>query len=174
MTATDQVEEAVLLARIAAGDEASFLALYEMHGPTIARLAWGSARDRDGVHELVQDTFVTLWQKADSISLAGSSVLPWLLVTCRNLSRNRSRKESHRLKTVPLDESLDAQSGDSSQLRWIQTAIDSLPQRDRQICELCLIQGHSYASAARTLGITTTTVGKRLQRARERLKKELS
>lgn len=173
MTSTNQANDSLLLSQVASGDEQAFMSLYRAHGPSVVRLAWGVAPTRDAVHEIVQDTFVTMWQKAESITLVGPSVLPWLLVTCRNHARNRARKDARWASTVALDENLpDRGLADMPELRWVHEAIAAMPELDRLVCELCLIDGHSYASAGRSLGMTSSAVGKRLQRARSALRKE--
>jgi len=174
MTSTDQADDSLLLDQVAAGNERAFAALYREHGPSVVRLAWGTAPNRDVVQEIVQDTFVTMWQKAGTISLIGGSVLPWLLVTCRNHARNRARKDARWSSTVALSEDLpDPGSRTFPELRWVYDAIAAMPEIDRRVCELCLFEGHSYESAARELNTTSGAVGKRLQRARAVLRKEL-
>lgn len=174
MTPTDQANDSLLLTQVAAGDERAFMWLYREHGPSVVRLAWAVAPSRDAVQELVQDTFMTMWQKAGTISLIGPSALPWLLVTCRNHARNRARKDARWASNIVLNEDLpDPTSQFSIELRWVHEAIAALPELDRRICDLCLIQGHSYESAGRALGLTPSAVGKRIQRARTVLRREL-
>ncbi|MDY1005881.1 sigma-70 family RNA polymerase sigma factor [Curtobacterium sp. CFBP9011] len=53
----------------------------------------------------------------------------------------------------------------------IRDEIDTLPPLDRRICELCLIEGHSYTEAATMLGLSVGAVTQRVSRSRARLKK---
>ncbi|WP_372435512.1 hypothetical protein [Subtercola frigoramans] len=54
------------------------------------------------VEELVQDTFFTVWLKSSTIILPNTSLLPWLLVTCRNHGLNlRRRHDKHRTDELP-------------------------------------------------------------------------
>ncbi len=53
----------------------------------------------------------------------------------------------------------------------IRDEIDTLPPLDRRICELCLIEGHSYTEAATMLGLSVGAVTQRVSCSRARLKK---
>jgi RNA polymerase sigma factor (sigma-70 family) len=52
----------------------------------------------------------------------------------------------------------------------VQTAIEALPESDREVIQLVDIQGLSYEAAAGRLGILRNNLGVRLSRARERLR----
>ena len=137
----------------------------------MVRYAWAVSPSRDAVHELVQDTFMTLWLKGASLELAGTSLLPWLLVTCRNHALNRRRKDARWAAMAELDENLvDNRHAAADQLKWIIQEIERLPEPDRLVIDLCLLQGFTYAEAAEQIGSTPAAVGTRLQRARAMLK----
>lgn len=175
MEQTKVASDADALRGVAQGSEVSFSVLYNRHGPAVVKMAWAYVPERGIVEEIVQDTFLTLWQRADSISLAGSSVLPWLLVTCRNHCRNRRRKDARWASVILQDASrFDAPVEDSTVLRWVQESIDQLPVLDREVCQLCLVDGHTYASAAAVVGTTPSAIGKRLERAKLKLRRALS
>lgn len=175
MATAEDLDESALLAAVSRGDSAAFVALYRRHSATVFRMAWTVSPDRDAVPELVQDTFFTLWQKAGKVRTTGS-VLPWLLVTCRNHARNRARKDRQWHTGVPLGEydAADGRLESREELRWIHEALATLSDTDRRLCELCFVEGHSYESAAKIVGLTPGAVGKRLQRARLNLRRELS
>jgi RNA polymerase sigma-70 factor (ECF subfamily) len=48
--------------------------------------------------------------------------------------------------------------------------IASMSPLDRDVCRLCLIEGVPYKDAAALLGITPSTIAKRVERARRHLK----
>jgi RNA polymerase sigma factor (sigma-70 family) len=158
-----------LMGRVREEDARAFGELFDRHSVAVFRYAWGFVRQDADAQELLQDTFVTAWDRRNHLRLVGDSVLPWLLVTCRNHARNLRRRSSYRL-ALPLREG-DFARNDPPELRWVRDAIDSLGEADRRVCELCLIDGLSYREAARELGLTPAAVGKRLERARARLRK---
>lgn len=177
----DSVGEAdrALLNRTANGDRRAFVVLFDRHSRAVTRYAWALVSDQMDVQEIVQDTFFTTWSKAGRVTIAESSALPWLLVTCRNHALNLRRKRaSSRTETLP-DELADVAANDdrvvaAQRLRWVMDEIEALDDIDRRICELCLIEGRSYSEAAAILGKTVGAVGKRLERARTRIRTAVS
>lgn len=60
------------------------------------------------------------------------------------------------------------------QLRWVLDEIAELGDRDRQLCQLCLIEGVSYRDAAAVLGTSPAAARKRIERLRIRLRNAVS
>jgi RNA polymerase sigma-70 factor (ECF subfamily) len=173
--------DAELLARVAGGSKQALSVMFDRHAPAVTRYAWALAASRMDVEEIVQDTFVTTWQKANAIVLPEASMLPWLLATCRNhalnLLRKRRRHDADELagdserpsSTAHADEVAAQDARDT--LRWVIAEIEQLAPLDRRICELCLLEGRSYTEASELLGLSVDAVKKRVSRARMRLKK---
>lgn len=169
----DRDDDARLLVRLALGDKAALAVAFDRFAPTVTRYAWAIAPSRMDVEELVQDTLLTLWQKAAAIELPTESLLPWLLVVCRNHARNLRRRQA-RVESDSLPDDLEAPPAAEEareHLRWVRAEIDALPTLDRRICELCLLEGRSYSEAATILGLSVGAVTKRVSRSRTRLKK---
>jgi len=149
------------------GDRGAFSAVFARHGKAVYLYAWGMTRDDRDAEDLTQDTFVVAWRRLRGIRLVDASALPWLLVTCRNLTRNALRARRGHLA---LDESL--LPGDRTrqerveELTWVREAIGRLGGMDQRVVHLCLVEGYSYAEAAEHLGLSTSAVAKRLERAR--------
>ncbi|MGN8049062.1 RNA polymerase sigma factor [Curtobacterium sp. 22159] len=169
-------DDASLARRLASGDPGALATAFDRFAPALTRYAWAIAGSRQDVEELVQDTFLTLWQKADGVQLATGGLLPWLLVVCRNHARNLGRRNAqHDADDLPAELAAPAADTDAAdQLRWVRDEIAALPETDRLICELCLVQGYSYAEAAQLLGLTVGTVTQRVSRSRRRLRKAVA
>ncbi|WP_391857863.1 RNA polymerase sigma factor, partial [Vibrio cidicii] len=129
------------------------------------------------------DVFVTLWRKRSTIKIAGDSLLPWLLVTSRNLIANR-RRSLHTAERRRAGAAVDAAMPDSrpgpdelaerSQLlAYVEAVASALPEPDRTVFELCIRGDHSYEEAAFQAGISPGAVRNRLSRLRARLRNEL-
>jgi RNA polymerase sigma factor (sigma-70 family) len=169
----DTQADAALTRRLADGDRTALADAFDRFAPTLTRYAWAQAERRQDVEELVQDTFLTLWQKAATIDLATSALLPWLLVVCRNHARNQTRRLAKGTgDELPSDLPARADADEARErLRWVRDEIAALAPIDRRICELCLLEGHSYAEAAQILGLSVGAVTQRVSRSRARLKK---
>jgi RNA polymerase sigma factor (sigma-70 family) len=164
--------------RVAAGSTAAFDDLYRRHSDTVGRYAWGLTETREAAQELLQDTFVTLWRNAASVALTTDSAIPWLLVTCRNHARNAGRSDARNVRLVNAvrrQRPAHAETDDPAiTMRWIQDAIDRLPEHEASVVHLCLVDGYSYKQAGAELRVSESAVAKRLERARTKLRKDLA
>ena len=177
------VTDADLLERLASGDQRALSVVFDRHAAAVTRYAWAIAASRMDVEEIVQDTFVTMWRKAAEITIAETSLLPWLLVTCKNLGRNAARKaarheadELDETLTSPADAVRDHHDAEAARddLRWVLGEIERLDPIDRSVSELCLIDGMPYTEAAKQLGLSVGAVKQRVSRSRARLRKAVT
>lgn len=180
----DDESDADLLVRLAGGDQQALAALFDRHAGAVTRYAWALAPNRMDVEEIVQDTFLTAWRKSGDITVPDVSVLPWLLVTCRNLARNLARKAQRHAADALSDDAADGRGVAANrdhgadrareELQWVLAEIDRLEPLDRRICQLCLVEGHSYADAAERLGLTVGALKQRVSRTRARLRRAVT
>lgn len=174
---TSGAQDAELLEAIAARDQSAFEDLFQKYADPIARFAWALTRDTDAAQELVQDTFFTLWNKPDRVSLVNGSVLPWLITSCRHHFQNRRRREAKWSVARSLDD-LQIEPAASTEgrelLEWALASIDSMSDLDREVCQLCMLEGLSYREAATQLSISQASVGKRLHRARLKIRRDIN
>ncbi len=126
-TGTD-TDEAIVRA-MARGDKNALARAFDRYAATLTRYAWALVDDRQDVEEVVQDAFLTLWQRAETLELPADTMLPWLLVVCRNHAFNTGRKQARR-RTDELPEQLAAPEDHAEareRLRWVRDAIAALP-----------------------------------------------
>jgi len=92
-----------LINRWKAGDSRAATRLVGRHAQALARFA-ASAGEREGIEELVQDTFVRAFASLDSFR-GESSMRTWLFTIERRLMLDRRRAERRSRETVPVQES---------------------------------------------------------------------
>jgi RNA polymerase sigma-70 factor (ECF subfamily) len=90
------LDDASLVARIAAGSEAAFVTAYDRHAGYIFGAISRFMGDREMATEVVQDAFMTLWRRADSFDARAGSLLTWLLAVARHRAIDRMRAEGRR------------------------------------------------------------------------------
>ena len=153
-------------------DNGAFGELFDRHSRAVYLYAWGAVQDARDAEDITQDVFETAWKKLGQIRIVGSSALPWLLVTARHSVSNHRRRAALR-RTNVLDEAAVTAMPDSDaadELQWVRMEIGKLSALDQRVCELCLIEGHSYKEAARQLGLTPGALAKRVERLRIHLR----
>lgn len=133
------------------------------------------------VEEIVQDVFVTLWQKASELD-ANGNVVAWLYATLRYKVLHELRTESNRKfyegKAIQLSNELQATNQDNILERKqlsnkIKTAIDELPQQCKTAFVLSRFENKSYSEIAAIMNISVKTVEKHISKALEHLREEL-
>jgi len=155
-------------------DVDAFAELYDRHARAVLKYAWGYLGDRANAEDMLQDTFTTAWEKRGSAGVPDESALPWLLSICRNHLRNFTRKRG-RHKEHPLRDLLETVPAEprGDELSWMAGELAKLSLLDQAVCQLVLVEGYSYKEAAEALDSTAGAVGKRLERARARLREAM-
>jgi len=171
-----------LMVRLAEGDREALAPLMERHYPRLYRLALSYVRNPDDALDVVQETFVKAFQKADRWD-GSTEAGPWLSRVAVNQSIDRWRRNRRRQATfTPLaegdhDESLAAGGPDPDRrvLRRemrdrLSAALESLPDRQRAVVVLRHYQEMSLDEIAQTLGMRLGTVKSTLHRALGRMR----
>ncbi len=156
---TPDATDAELIAQWQRGDQRAAAALVERHAQPVARFA-ASLGERDGVDELVQDTFVRAFNSLDSFR-ADSSLRTWLFTICKRLVLDRKRAERRRRDGVELDEThavvgydaLDGLVAEETAQR-VQEAVGRLTPLQREVFTLRVTEGMPYNEIAQVVGST--------------------
>ena len=178
----DLVNERAEFERLLRGDRDVLTILYHRHRRSVYLTAYSVLRSRPDAEEILQDAFVTIWVRRNSVQLVGESTLPWLVTTARYLALNRGRAIARR-RTDPLEAASELEAVARSPLgealatelrEELQTAIAELSDTDQTIVALCLVDDLSYKQAAHNLGLTHAAVRNRLSRLRAHLRTSLT
>ena len=155
----DPSADAALVQRWLGGDERAATAIVARHADALARFA-ASAGERDGVEELVQDTFVRAFGALASFR-GESSLRTWLFTIERRLllDRRRSARREHARMVagepdgVSGDDALDSVIATETEAR-LRRAIDGLTPMQRDVFTLRVSEGRAYREIADVLGTT--------------------
>lgn len=158
-----------LLAGIVERRQVAFAEIYDRHSRPVAWLAH-SRVPAHLVDDVLQATFITLWDNAHRIALSGASLLPWLMGTCRIHCKAALRKEHRHRHEAATPELAGGNVEEEALQRQLLRAIDQhvagLSQLDQQIYRLCIHEDLGYKAAAQKLGITPSALRNRLSRLR--------
>jgi RNA polymerase sigma-70 factor (ECF subfamily) len=189
--------DADLMARVAAGDHEAFAALYDRHVPAVYGAVLRYLRDPAAAEEVVQETYLAIWQRPDRYAADKGSLVGWLLSIARNRAIDRLRAASRRPLLIGLDPGpSDREEGNPERLmdlgrpvgsgatadepsdvaerRWVQavvrTALDGMSEPERQVLLLAYDDGLTQPEIAERLGWPLGTVKTRTRRAMLRLR----
>ena len=135
---------------------------------TLYRAALAILGDPQEAEDVVQDTFLRLWEKAP-IFESPAHERAWLLKVAVNGCKSRLRAPWRR-RTAPL---LDSYPAADPEEQAVLEVIQSLPPKDRTVLHLYYYEGYQTAEIAAMTGWREGTVRSRLARARDRLRELL-
>ncbi len=165
------VADAVLLRRIAKGDEDAFSALvhrYQDRFYTVARRILGDDRESE---DAVQRAFLQVFLKASHYRdrWRGST---WLYRILTNICVDAWRKRRHEARALRALEN-PAAAPRMVERHDLDRALAQLPVEARAILLLRYVEDLSYAEIARVRGITVNTVKSQLRRGKWLLRRSL-
>lgn len=142
--------------------------------PPLRRYARALTRNADHADDLVQDCLERAIRK-QALWRPTGPLRAWLFRILLNVYRNDLRTRSRRPSTLDIDRVADLPHVAAPQpgrvaLAETAEALDRLPEEQRTVLLLVVLEGFTYAEAAETLGIPEGTVMSRLSRARAALR----
>lgn len=165
----EDATDARLLARIAAGSEDAFVALYGRRHADVYRFALAMAKSRAFAEDATQEVFLNVLEHAGRFDAAKGSARGWLLGCARHVVVDRLRLERRWTDAVPdqveacgQEERLFAEQ----RVERLHAALAELPVEYREAIALCDLAELSYADTALALGCPVGTVRSRLHRGR--------
>lgn len=147
--------------------------VFDLVAPKLLHTALHLARDPAQAEDLLQATFVTAIQKAESFDPV-RPLLPWLTgILTRHAAKARERAARlPNLDRLRRDNGEDpvAKAEGAELVETLRTSVQSLPDEYRQVLLLKLLHGLAPAEIAEVLGVPPGTVRMRLHRGLEKLR----
>jgi RNA polymerase sigma-70 factor (ECF subfamily) len=176
---TDRADlDIALIDRYLSGDIDAFNELMDAHEDRAFAICLRILRNREAALDATQDTFLTVFRKADRYK-ATAAFSTWLyrvtVNTCYDHLRKQKRKRADRLpETHDIADPTSQDEFEAVDVRpQIETALDALSPEFRAAVVLVDLEGMSIEQASDTLEVPTGTIKSRLFRARRQLSQSL-
>ena len=167
-----------LVTRYLEGDPAAFEELVRAHENRVFGICLRMLKNRDAALDATQDTFLTVFRKADRYK-AEAAFSTWLYRVTVNTCYDHLRRQQ-RKRTEPIPEGHDPADQDAaSAIRAvevrpdIEAALATLTPEFRAAVVLVDLEGLSLEQASDSLDVPIGTVKSRVFRARRQLAREL-
>jgi RNA polymerase sigma-70 factor, ECF subfamily len=165
---------------IRAGDASAFEALFREYHARLCSFAYRFTGSRDIAEELVQETFLYVWQHRETLDIR-DSMKTYLFSSVRNASVSWLRHERVVSQSTGQTTELFRSSSDTADhelesteiISAVRMAIARLPEGSRMVLTLHREQGMTYREIADVLGISPKTVDAQMGRAFKALRKYL-
>lgn len=141
----------------------------------ILKIASVYTNNTDDKADLVQEIIYQLWKSFDTFQQQ-ASLSTWLYRVALNVAIYQLKISKRRVETIPIDEQLlNHQDEDTSAIdqQWelFRQQIEALNLLDKAIIMLYL-DNKSHEEIAEIVGISTSNVGTKMQRIKEKLRKQ--
>jgi RNA polymerase sigma-70 factor, ECF subfamily len=198
----DPTDDAAIVRRMVAGSEQALELIYDRYASAIFAAAYRLTADRGTAEEVVQETFLALWNRAESFDAAVGSLAAWLHTIARNRAIDRLRAAGRRPSLVALSsaagsdedhtqalerlvsggaviagaqppESPEAAFDAAGRHETIRSALAEMSEVERMVILLAYQDELSQSEIAERLGWPLGTVKTRTRRALLRLREAL-
>ncbi len=194
-------DDPALVRAVAGGSEAALAELYDRHVGAIFGLVVRLTGDRGVAEEVVQETFLALWDRAELYDAAVGSLATWLRAIARNRAIDRLRAAGRRPRLVSIEADGDDDTRDGALERVaargaiiggagaepdpedaavrselgarLRDALGTMPELERDTIVLAYRDGLTQSEIAERLGWPIGTVKTRTRRALARLRQSL-
>ncbi|MGI8928456.1 MAG: sigma-70 family RNA polymerase sigma factor [Candidatus Limnocylindrales bacterium] len=178
--------DAAAFQRIAAGDSEGVAGLYDRHSAMVFGLALRVTNDQGLAEDVVQETFVSVWQSAESFDPAKASARTWILTIAHRRAVDAVRRrrqpvlsldinvEEPPLRLVPVAPDVWPEVSARLDGAAIQLALAELPIAQRRSLELAYFNGLTQLEIAAFTGAALGTVKSRVRLGMLGLRKLLS
>ena len=160
--------------------EKIFADIYRKHYSELCIYALRFIKDEDEAEEIVQEIIFKLWEQREQLESV-ISLRPYLYRSVHNRCLNYIKHQKHKdlysdkayaeMKTLEL-ESLEDYNNKELEEK-VQSAIDSLPQRCKEVFQLSRFEGKRNKEISEYLGISVKAVEANITRAISSLRKNL-
>jgi RNA polymerase sigma-70 factor (ECF subfamily) len=164
-----------LLIAVAAGNRQALEELYLGYHRRLARFLSRFTPRYENVEEIINDTFLAVWQSAKDFRHA-SQVSTWIIGIAYRTALKSLRRQKHHTAAASLDDypeqtvdpTFEAEVQD-----WLKHGLNQLPVEQRLTLELAYHMGHSLEEIAAITECPVGTVKARMFHAREKLRQYL-
>lgn len=154
-------------------DRASFMRIYDHFAPRLQRYLLGLGVADNVADELVQESLLRLWRKAELFDPKRASVNTWLFRIGRNLFIDHVRREPQWLDLQHGIDRLDAHEWARTDTQpdamadhdTLKKAIDQLPPMQAKLVRMCYLEAKSHREISEELTLPLGSVKSSLRRA---------
>ena len=177
MAENEKHNEGLLLKELNRGNEKAFYKLYKIYWKEVYAYSLTILKSKTLADEIVQDVFLQIWLKRETLDPA-RSLKPFLITVTKNKTldflkksvNDRKLREAVFYSREKLDNPIYQKHREEDLEVIKQEALSLLPPRRKLIFEMSRYENKSYEEIAKELGIATNTVKSQMQKALKTLR----
>jgi RNA polymerase sigma factor (sigma-70 family) len=167
------------LNRVASADREALRLVYDMTAAKLFGVCLRILNDRSEAEDVLQDVYLTIWQKAASFDANRASPITWLVAIARNRAIDRARSGAPRWVNQPIEaaervvdpaplasELLEAQQ----EHERLKSCLDEIEKRQSLAIRAAFLGGFTYEELAERAGVPLGTMKSWIRRGLAKLK----
>lgn len=154
------------IVRIADKDTNALHELYEFINKNVYAYSLSILKNHDDALEVMQDTFITIYNNADKYENQDKP-MAWILTITKNLSYMKLRKSK---VTSDIDDLVFASNDNHDDKLLVKYLLDKLTKEEREIVILHIVNGFKFHEIAKLLNLKLSTTLSKYHRAIKRIK----
>ena len=183
------ISDIELMAKVADQDSNALEELYDRYSSVLYTLIRKIVVDKSIAQEVLEELFITVWQKKEKISFTGNNVYTWLITFARNKAVDRKRREES-VENYPeytddyedqfvlpqlskFIEPLDLSTAISAKDNF-EEALSKLTDAQKFVLYLAYYEGKTQGEIATQLNIPDSTVKSKIQLSLSKLQQNLT
>lgn len=154
--------------------------IFKYFAPRVKSYMLRLTTDEQLAEELMQETMITVWHKADRFDPLKGALSTWIFTIARNLRIDAVRREKRPEfdpddpafvpdETIPADALIIMQQSSNE----LQQAMEKLPKEQFELIKMSFYDNHSQSAIAEKMNIPLGTVKSRMRLAFEKLRLSL-
>ena len=171
--------EQLLLEHLRQGSVSAFRRIFELYWQRLFALAKSKVRSHEEAEEIIQNIFLTLWERRDSIEINNLSVYLHTAVKNRviNLVRDKITHDKYwdyYKAFIPQSEEITQIAVEFDDLNVaVEQAVQRLPEKSREVFKLSRMEGRSNAEIANLLHLSEKSIEYHLTKSLRELRLHL-
>ena len=161
-------------------DKEAFEQLFIYFAPRVKAVLMKQSSDANTAEDLMQETMLTVWNKADKFSKYRGSVSAWIFTIARNKRIDGYRKQGtkHYLDIEDIELTDDAMGSEEILIsnerdKMVTDISNTLPIEQKEIIEMSFVKELSQTEISKALGIPLGTVKSRMRLAYKKIRKSV-
>ncbi len=172
--------EELMLAVSSRRDVDAFEVIFKHFAPRVKTYMAKLSADTQTAEELMQETMIAVWNKADQFDVAKGALSTWIFTIARN-QRIDAVRRARRPEFDPTDpafvpdaeQSADLRIAERQSARQLRAAMADLPKEQSTLLELAYFEESTHSAIAKKLNLPLGTVKSRLRLAFNKLRAAL-
>lgn len=169
-------DEDSLFTFIRKGDKEAFAEFFDRYWSKAFQIAYQKLNNRQATEEIVQELFIALWNKRNSLSIHNFSSYLYTCIKnkCLNYIESKIIERRHwdyYKQFIPRsDHSTDKMVSYDALLEAINTGMEGLPKKTKRVFQLNRLEGRSISEIAHVLNLSEKAIEYHLTRSLKHLR----